>query len=821
MRLFDRAINIGDGARLKTATKVAAAVRDRIPGLADADLAEEHQKLVTAVAGNVDNITGATLEQALAVAAVAAERHVGLAAYDTQLTAAAAAAAGHVVEMKTGEGKSLVAVLAAYAESLATAGVHVITVNDYLAARDARHATRILGPLGVSVSAVVDDDGQVTRRFGYAADITYVTHSTVGFDLLRDNLVVDVKDRVLRPLHAALVDEVDSVLIDDARTPLIISGDLPSDTSLYEQFADLVNTFEEGVHYDVDRAQEIVGPLDTGIEATEAHFGIDNLYDLDHVEHAALLQSALVAKALLKRDRDYLVNDGRVSIIDATTGRVLDGHRWGFGISQSVEAANNLPVSPETHTLATITYQNLFRSYPHLAGMTGTAATAADEFASVYNLLIVEVPTNRPITRIDADDQIYRTVTAKYAAIIRHVSEATAAGQPVLCGTASVRTSEELSAALDAADIAHQVLNAKAPAAEADVVAQAGRPGTVTVATNMAGRGVDILLGGDPVRLAATEIAAAGIADDSPEADTIRDQWTTGCADDAQAVRAAGGLVVIGTERHDSRRIDDQLRGRSGRQGDPGLSQFYLSLEDELLENFATDALSSVMSRLPDAVPLTAKVVTRATERAQADVEAINQKRREHVLSYDDVYDVQRTTIWRYRDDILTGASLGGRVQQWRDELAGILTENIGDGTEPETVLAWASEIWDPAITAEELTGLKPRAAAHLLSEDLRSAIRGRREEFGAERWETVSRRVALRVLDAAWRNHLTDLDWLKDAVQLRAAGQANPVVEWQREAFDAFETLQSTLRDDTLAALARAQLVATNEGGFVVDAGV
>jgi preprotein translocase subunit SecA len=663
MGIFDRILRAGEGKRLRRLQAVVPLINELEPSmqaLSDAELRAKTDEFRERLAN------GETLEdlliEAFAVVREAARRTIGQRHYDVQLLGGMALHFGWIAEMQTGEGKTLVATLPAYLNALEGKGVHVVTVNDYLAARDASWMGAIYSFLGLCVGRVsADDQDSASKRAAYGADITYGTNTEFGFDYLRDNMATSLADVVQRGHHYAIVDEVDSILIDEARTPLIISGPSEMSPELYYRFAAIARTLRPGVDYEIDEEKKVVLPTEAGIERVERALNIDNLFDIAHMGYLHQLNQALRAKHLYLRDRDYIVDHGEVKIVDEFTGRILEGRRWSDGLHQAVEAKERVRIQEENHTWATVTLQNYFRLYAKLAGMTGTAQTEAAEFASTYGLQVIPIPTNRPVRRVDRPDLVYKSERGKFQAIVEEIAARHERGQPVLVGTVSVAKSELLSSMLREREIPHAVLNAKYHAAEAEIIAQAGRPSAVTVATNMAGRGVDILLGGNPEGLAAiaardagfdpaTEEGARYIAEVLPKFQEI-------CAEDAEKVRQLGGLLVIGSERHESRRIDNQLRGRAGRQGDPGETRFFLSLEDDLMRIFAGGGIVSwVMAKaFPEDQPIEAKAVTRAIERAQATVEARNADIRRDVLKYDQVLDEQRKVIYARRREILEG----------------------------------------------------------------------------------------------------------------------------------------------------------------------
>jgi preprotein translocase subunit SecA len=694
MGIFDKLLRTGEGKKLKALQGIVPdinALEPEIKKLSDAALqaksAEFRQKL-----DNGEDIDELLLE-AFAVMREASHRVIGQRHYDVQLMGGAALHFGWVAEMKTGEGKTLVSTLPAYLNGLTGKGMHLVTVNDYLARRDAEWMGRIHNFLGLSVGLIIPDEWDPEhKRRQYAADITYGTNNEFGFDYLRDNMAMS-KDRQVQRGHAyCIVDEVDSILIDEARTPLIISGKVADAAKIYYKFASVVRSLKRDVHYDVDEEKRTVAPTDEGVEAVEKALGVENMYDEVSSNLVHQFQAALKAKELFKRDKDYVVQQGEVKIVDEFTGRILEGRRWSEGLHQAVEAKEGVKIKEENQTLATITLQNYFRLYDKLAGMTGTALSEASELAGTYELQVVPVPTHRPMVRIDHADVIYRTEEGKFEAVVEDIADCYETGQPVLVGTISVEKSEKLGRLLNKRGVPHEVLNAKQHSREGEIVAQSGRLHAVTVATNMAGRGVDILLGGNPELLAKKDVRAEGLDPDAEEGEArvaeLIAKYKPQCDEEGDEVRKRGGLYVLGTERHESRRIDNQLRGRSGRQGDPGESRFYLSLEDELMRLFATGAMNWVMSRaMPEDEAIEAKMVTKAIERAQNTVEQRNAEIRKNVLKYDEVMNEQRKVIYKRREQILIGADL-------RDEAMEYLAEAI-DGVIGTFCVSDFNEEWD------------------------------------------------------------------------------------------------------------------------------
>jgi len=757
---------------------------------------------------------------AFAVVREAASRIIGQRHYDVQLMGGAALHFGWVAEMKTGEGKTLVSTLPVYLNGLPGTGVHVITVNDYLARRDAEWMGQVHRFLGLTIGMILPGEQDPNfKREQYACDITYGTNNEFGFDYLRDNMALSLEEKVQRGHVYAIVDEVDSILIDEARTPLIISGRVGDAAKLYYKFASVARGLTRDVDYEVDEEKRVVFPLPDGIAKVEKSLGVENLYDDVSNSLVHQLQVSIKAKELYKRDRDYLVQNGEVKIVDEFTGRVLEGRRWSEGLHQAVEAKEGVKIKEENQTLATVTLQNYFRMYDKLAGMTGTALTEAAEFMSTYNLQVVPIPTHRPVQRRDEADLIYRSEAAKFSAVVDDIVERQAEGQPVLVGTVSVEKSERLSRELEKRGVPHSVLNAKQHTKEAEVVTQAGRIGSVTVATNMAGRGVDILLGGNPEGLARREVHAEGLEDGTEEAEARYEEllakYEVECKAEGEEVRKLGGLYVLGTERHESRRIDNQLRGRSGRQGDPGASRFYLSLEDDLMRFFATGAIEWVMGKgWDDDVPIEAKMVTRAIEKAQNTVEARNGEIRKNVLKYDEVMNEQRKVIYARRDEVLEGVDLREETLQ---ALAEATNELIGthcgsdysDDWDIEALLGDTATYWPVELTVEDLTEAASQDGLYdLLMADAVSHYEGREAEFGADTFRQIERQIMLRIIDAKWRDHLKEMDYLQEGINLRALGQKDPLTEWQREGFDMFGSLMEAVSKEYVQYVMHVQAV-------------
>jgi preprotein translocase subunit SecA len=773
------------------------------------------------------------LPEAFATAREAARRALGQRHFDVQLMGGAALHKGWIAEMRTGEGKTLTATLPVYLNSLWDDGVHVVTVNDYLAKRDSEWMGQIYRRLGLDTGLIQARMSPEERRPAYAADVTYGTNNEFGFDYLRDNMVTELDRLVQRGHSYAIVDEVDSILIDEARTPLIISGAVQESTKLYQQFARVGMRLQRDSHYEVDEKKRTVAVTEEGVARVEEILGVDNLYDHVNVDMVHQLQTALKAKELYKSDVEYVVQHGEVLIVDEFTGRILPGRRYSEGLHQAIEAKEGVRIKEENQTLATITLQNYFRMYDKLAGMTGTAKTEAAEFGHIYKLDVAEVETNRPMIRGDEQDLIYKTAEAKWQAVADDVAERYEKGQPVLLGTVSVEKSEHLSRVLSKRGVPHTVLNAKHHEKEAAIVAQAGRLSAVTVATNMAGRGVDIILGGNAEGMARQEMQARGWDNDAyllgqyedeereqyeGEFEPLYEKFKKQCDAEREEVVARGGLYVLGTERHESRRIDNQLRGRSGRQGDPGESRFYLSLEDDLMRLFASDRIAGIMERLkiPDDVPIEAKIVSRAIERAQTQVESMHFETRKNVLKYDEVMDKQRHIIYEERREILEGEDFREQASEIiSDVVASAVAENASAEIHAEewdwdTLFARIREIFPTTLTRSSFDdeSVSFEDVVDAFTGDAQTVYERREQELGTEQLRQIERLVLLNVIDNRWREHLYEMDYLQEGIGLRAMGQKDPLVEYQREGFDMFSTMQDTVKEDFARYIFHVELV-------------
>ena len=819
--------SLGEGKQLKDyEARIAKinALEEKYSVLDDADFPGVTQGFRDRLAQGetLDNL----MEEAFAAVREGSRRVLGMRHFDVQLIGAMVLHDGKIAEMKTGEGKTLVATAAVYLNALAGEGVHVVTVNDYLAGRDSEWMGRLYKFMGLTVGLIQAQMRPGDRQPAYAADVTYGTNSEFGFDYLRDNMVTNAQDRVQRGHNYAIVDEVDSILIDEARTPLIISGAGSKSASTYKDFAKAVPKLQVEVDFDLDEAKRTVAPTEQGISKIERMLGIDDIYHDPSGQLVNHLQQALKAEFLFKRDVDYMVDDGEVLIVDEFTGRPMVGRRYSEGLHQAIEAKERVSVREENQTLATITLQNYFRMYEKLAGMTGTAMTEDKEFREIYELPVMVIPTNMPMIRKDNSDLVYRDVEAKYNAVADFVKERHEAGQPILLGTISIEHSEYLSFLLKKRGIKHNVLNAKHHAKEAHIIAQAGRLGAVTIATNMAGRGTDIILGGNAEEmldefLLADEIDPEEATDEQRAAALVKAKEL--CAKERELVVEAGGLAVIGTERHEARRIDNQLRGRSGRQGDPGLSQFYLSLEDDLMRLFGGDRMERVSAmmksaEIPDDMPLPAKVVSKAIENAQHKVELMNFASRKYVLEYDDVMNKQREVVYGERGKVLDGKDIHAHVDSAMCSTVGM---NVGDCCGDEKS---APELWDKEGLArwfQDFTGISrketlkmieesccPSEVSEALCEAARKRYEQKEEMLTEEGVRELERQVMLRILDTRWMSHLEEMDYLKEGIGLRAMGQKDPVVEYKNEAYDMFTDLVHSVDEDFVKTLMHLDVV-------------
>ena len=826
MQPLDRILRAGEGQilrRLKRLTKLVNSLEPTYETFTDEELAaltvsyqERYQN-----GESLDDL----LPEAFATVREASKRVLGQRHFDVQIMGGAALHLGNIAEMKTGEGKTLVSTLPAYLNALSGDGVHVVTVNDYLAARDAEWMGRIHRFLGLKVGVILANMSPAERQVAYQADITYGTNNEFGFDYLRDNMAWQVADLVQRGHNFAIVDEVDSILIDEARTPLIISGPADAANRWYAEFARIVAPMQPEKDYEVDIRKRTVGVLEPGIVRVEDALGIDNLYESANTPLIGFLNNALRAKELYLKDRDYVVLDGEVLIVDEHTGRILRGRRYNEGLHQAIEAKEGVEIQQENQTLANITLQNYFRLYDKLSGMTGTAMTEASEFDKIYKLGVVPIPTNRDMIRKDETDLVFRTEAAKFDSVVADIVDAHRRGQPVLVGTTSVDKSEYLSKQLTKQGVPHNVLNAKQHEKEAAVIAQAGRKGAVTVATNMAGRGTDIMLGGNPEFMASQKLLSRNL-DPAEDPDAYERQFQVALqeaeaevAAEREAVLAAGGLYVLGTERHDSRRIDNQLRGRSGRQGDPGRSRFYLSLQDEIMKRFKADLVDSFMRRfnVPDDVPIEAKMVTGAIKSAQTQVEQQNFEMRKNVLKYDEVLNRQRQVIYSERRRVLHGEDISQQIQGFlQDTITGYVTAATAEGFSEDWDLdqLWAAvgALYPMSLTrtdVEKAAGgeIDQEILTELLLEDAKAAYSARESELSAEVMREVERQVVLAVLDRKWREHLYEMDYLQEGIGLRAMGQRDPLIEYQREGYDLFAAMMDSIKEEVVGFVFHAQV--------------
>jgi preprotein translocase subunit SecA len=841
-KIFDRIMRAGEGKILRDLSKVVDQVNSFEPAispLSDAELrakTDEFKSRFTA-GESLDEL----LPEAFAVVREAAKRTLGQRHYDVQIMGGAAMHRGNIAEMRTGEGKTLVATLPSYLNALAGRGVHVVTVNDYLAERDSEWMGRIHRFLGLSVGVIVNSMTPAERRAAYNSDITYGTNNEFGFDYLRDNMAWSLQDCVQRDHFFAVVDEVDSILIDEARTPLIISGPADKATKWYVEFANIADKLQRDTHYEVDEKKKTIGILEDGVTKVEELLKIENLYEAANTTLIGYLNNSVRAKELFKRDKDYVVMNGELLIVDEHTGRMLAGRRYSDGLHQALEAKERIDIKDENQTLATITLQNYFRLYETISGMTGTAMTEASEFHQIYKLGVVPIPTNRPMQRIDQADLVYKSELGKFMAVTKDIVERHRKGQPVLVGTVSVEKSEELSALLKKSGIPHEVLNAKHHEREASIIARAGVSGAVTVATNMAGRGTDIMLGGNPEFMADFELQRRGLSpvDNATEYEAA---WPEEIAKQKAAVAkgheevvSLGGLYVLGTERHESRRIDNQLRGRSGRQGDPGESRFYLSLQDELMRRFNSGLVERFLSAagLPDDEPIESKMVSNAIRSAQTQVEAQNFEIRKNVLKYDDVMNRQREVIYGERRLVLEGEDISQQVQTFvADTLVAYVnaetTQGYGEDWDLDRLWQALKMVYPISFTPEELiakVGSSSALDADYLSqqilEDATAAFEKRQADLGPEVMRELERKVLLSVLDRKWREHLYEMDYLQEGIGLRAMAQRDPLVEYQREGYELFAAMMDGIKEELASLVFNVEVTVESDGSQVKAAGI
>ena len=821
MGLVDKILRAGEGKAVKQLAKIAQEVNafeNQITSLDDDALRGKTAafKLRYENGESLDSL----LPEAFAVVREAAKRTLGQRHYDVQVMGGAALHRGNIAEMKTGEGKTLVSTLPAYLNALTGKGVHIVTVNDYLAERDSEWMGRVHRFLGLKVGVILASMSSAERREAYAADITYGTNNEFGFDYLRDNMAWSLVDCVQRGHNFAIVDEVDSILIDEARTPLIISGPADKPTKWYVEFANLVARLNLGQHYEIDVKKRTVGILEEGVSRVEEALGIENLYEAVNTPMIGYLNNAIRAKELFKRDKDYVVMNGELLIVDEHTGRMLSGRRYSEGLHQALEAKERIEIQNENQTLATITLQNYFRLYEKLSGMTGTAMTEASEFMQIYKLGVIPIPTNKSMQRIDQSDLIYKSEAGKFIAVANDIVERHDKGQPVLVGTVSVEKSEELSAILKKRGIPHEVLNAKQHEREAAIIARAGTVGAVTVATNMAGRGTDIMLGGNPEFMADFELQRNGLNPvDSPQ--EYEKAWPVeiekqraAVTKEHESVVSLGGLYVLGTERHESRRIDNQLRGRSGRQGDPGESRFYLSLQDELMRRFNSGLVERFLGAagMPEETPLESKIVSNAIKSAQTQVESLNFEMRKNVLKYDDVMNKQREVVYSERREVLEGVDIKELVEVSLEET---VTAYVDSATQTGVAEDWdLNTLWNAlkalypiSFTAEqmlaEIGGAVALDSEYLLErilQDSRQSYEKRESELTPTVMRELERKILLSVLDRKWREHLYEMDYLQEGIGLRAMAQRDPLVEYQREGFDLFTAMMDAVKEELVS---------------------
>ncbi len=838
--ILDKILRIGEGKilrELEAIAKAVNAIEDDFVAMSDSELQamtpEFRERL--AAGESLDDL----MPEAFATVREAAKRIVGMRHFDVQLMGGAALHLGNIAEMKTGEGKTLVATLPSYLNALSGQGVHVVTVNDYLAKYHAEWMGRIYHFLGLSTGVILPAMTPAERREAYACDITYGTNNELGFDYLRDNMANSIEDCVQRGHHYSIVDEVDSILIDEARTPLIISGPTQDEVRWYDEFAKIARGMVKDVDYETDEKKRTISVLEPGITKVEDHLGIDNLYDSVNTPLISFMNNAIKAKELFRHDKEYVVMNGEVLIVDEHTGRMLAGRRYNEGLHQAIEAKEGVEIREEYQTLATITLQNYFRLYDKLAGMTGTAMTEASEFDKIYRLGVVQIPSNKPLARIDQGDLVYRTEDAKYAAVVDDIAGRHEKGQPVLVGTVSVEKSEHLSGLLKQRGIPHTVLNAKVHADEAKIVALAGHKGAVTVATNMAGRGTDIMLGGSVEFLADQELRKQGLDPVGETSGEYEAAWPTmveriksQVATEHDDVKDVGGLYVVGTERHESRRIDNQLRGRSGRQGDPGESRFYLSLQDELMQRFKSDWVDRVLTMLkvPDEVPIENKRVTGAIANAQGQVESQNFESRKNVLKYDDVMNRQREVIYGERREVLEGKDLRDQIRGFvEDVTAGYVaaaTQEFAEEWDLEALWVALKQLYpislDHTAIEEEAGGranLDRDELAAAVQEDALRAYDEREATLGDDNMRDLERNVVLAVLDRKWREHLYEMDYLREGIYLRAYSQRDPLVEYQREGFDMFAAMMDGIKEESVGFLFNAEVQFEEEpADLVID---
>ena len=802
MNLFKKVLTAGSGKFLSELNKIVEAINQKeeeFSNLSDVEIKHNFQALKDKIEGNPRNIE----VDAFAYIREAAKRTLGQRHYDVQLFGGLVLLRNKIAEMKTGEGKTLVSTLPISLMALNKKGVHVVTVNEYLAKRDAEWMSPIYNFLGLEVGLIYSNQDYDEKRQAYKKDITYGTNNEFGFDYLRDNMAVSKEQLVQGDLFYSVIDEVDSILVDEARTPLIISGKVGDSTKWYSEFSKIVKSMQRDIHYEVDEAKKQVHPTEVGVEYVESRLGINNLYENTQTNFIHYLTASLRAKSLFQKDVDYIISDGQVKIVDEFTGRVLDGRRYSDGLHQALEAKENVRIQDENQTLASITYQNYFRMYENLSGMTGTAKTEEEELIQIYNLEPIEIPTNVSIQRIDQQDAVYKTKEAKLNAVVEDIKQRHENGQPVLLGTVSVEASEEISKKLTAKGIKHSVLNAKKHEQEAAIIAQAGRIGAVTVATNMAGRGVDIKLGGNAEEMAYQAQVVENKLNDENFYMNKLNQLHPQVTEEKKKVLELGGLYVLGTERHESRRIDNQLRGRSGRQGDPGESRFYISLQDDLMRRFQGERIESIMNRLnlPDEERIEQSMVTKSIERAQAQVESLNFEIRKNVLKFDQVLNQQREVIYKWRRQLLKSDSVEKLIIDWLEDVIEIIDSNISQFKKnyesleefAENVEVELNEILSEPVRKKMLSGVSINDSLNI--EQLLMELFDSNKEQDIENFWRLARGSALSFIDQAWKDHLAEMDYLRSGIGLRAMGQRDPLVEYQNEGYVLFEDLITNVK--------------------------
>ncbi len=797
MSIFKKVLSVGSGKLATELNSIVDAINDKeqeFEKLSDEDIKTNFQNLSTQL--NDDPLSIEV--EAFAYIREAAKRTIGQRHYDVQIFGGLVLLRNKITEMKTGEGKTLVSTLPISLMALFKKGVHVVTVNEYLAKRDAEWMSPIYEFLGLEVGLIHSNQDPVDKALAYKKDITYGTNNEFGFDYLRDNMAVASEQLVQGDLFYSVIDEVDSILVDEARTPLIISGKVSDSTKWYSDFTRIVKGMKRDVHYEIDEAKKQVHTTEAGVEYVESKLGISNLYENTQTNFIHYLTATLRAKTIFTKDVDYIISDGQIKIVDEFTGRVLEGRRYSDGLHQALEAKENVKIQDENQTLASITYQNYFRMYENLAGMTGTAKTEEEEFVQIYNLEVIEIPTNLPIQRIDQQDAVYKTNSAKLDAVIQDIKMRNNNGQPILLGTVSVEASEEISKILTSKGIVHNVLNAKNHEQEAHIIAQAGRLGAVTVATNMAGRGVDIKLGGNPEEMAIQQQIKENQQDNPNFLNSKILEFESEVEQEKKEVLALGGLYVLGTERHESRRIDNQLRGRSGRQGDPGESRFYISLQDELMRRFQGERIESIMNKLnlPDEERIEQSMVTKSIERAQAQVESLNFEIRKNVLKFDQVLNQQRDVIYKWRRELLRSESIHNLIQGWFEDVVDIISNNIDNFKKSYESLDQFRDLVENELSELLSDSSKNKLFQNLeindnldIAKSLKDLFYDNEKQDEMNFWN-LARGSALSFIDQSWKNHLAEMDYLRSGIGLRAMGQRDPLVEYQNEGYDLFEEL-------------------------------